>query len=80
MMALLLCLKVCTELEFTCCSKHVRLLGAVLAAFLFSKVRPTDFGAQMSAGKLQEQLILGLDLDIYGKKMEKLWTFEWVLL
>jgi len=33
------------------------LLGAVLAAFLFSKVRPTDFGAQLSAGKLQEQLL-----------------------
>mmetsp|Transcript_77067 Transcript_77067/g.121264 ORF Transcript_77067/g.121264 Transcript_77067/m.121264 type:complete len:455 (-) Transcript_77067:115-1479(-) len=33
------------------------LLGAVLAAFLFSKVRPTDFGAQISAGKLQEQLL-----------------------
>eukprot|EP00435_Cladocopium_sp_Y103_P055282 s943_g18.t1 len=34
------------------------LLGAVLAAFLFSKVRPTDFGAPMSAGKFQEQLTL----------------------
>lgn len=36
-----------------------RLLGAVLAAFLFSKVRPTDFGVPMSAANLQEQLRLG---------------------
>jgi len=33
------------------------LLGAVLAAFLFSKVRPTDFGVPMSAANLQEQLL-----------------------
>ena len=37
----------------------LRLLGAVLAAFLFSKVRPTDFGVPMSAANLQEQLRLG---------------------
>lgn len=33
------------------------LLGAGLAAFAFSKVRPTDFGLQTSPGKLQEQLL-----------------------
>lgn len=33
------------------------LLGAAVAAFLFSKVRPTDFGIQLSAGRITEQLL-----------------------
>ena len=41
----------------------LRLLGAVLAAYLFSKVRPTDFGVPMSAQHLQEQLTLGRECD-----------------
>jgi hypothetical protein len=41
----------------------LRLLGAVLAAYLFSKVRLTDFGVPMSAQHLQEQLTLGRECD-----------------
>lgn len=36
-----------------------RLFGAAVAAVLFSKVRPEDFGAALSPGKLSEQLLPG---------------------
>ena len=39
------------------------LIGAAVAAFLFSKVRPTDFGAPLSPGNLVEQLLSNLGPD-----------------
>ncbi len=48
----------------------LRLLGAVLAAFLFSKVRPTDFGVPMSAANLQEQLCLArIACDVLSRRI-----------
>ncbi|CAK9092528.1 D-xylose-proton symporter-like 3 [Durusdinium trenchii] len=40
-------------------------LGAVLAAFLFSKVRPGDFGSEPSPAKLRESLMLSEFLGVF---------------